>query len=239
MLLLPAMHQGSRPPAGWGLKLNGSNQLVEVAHSFGALGQGTVAIWAHLTRNDENLFQNIAANGTQLGQALFTRSNSTLRYYVWDGANREATSVGQVIFNRYNHFAATFQNSVGIRLYLNGALVGSAALGTAFAGGTRVLFGQSAPSRGRFCNGRLHDVKLFNRALTLAEVGQLSTSHNQNLTGLTTNLVGDYRLEQRAGLVAPDLSPQGRTGNLIQFSAAQTTPGPGNAWVDDTGQPLR
>jgi hypothetical protein len=239
MLLLPAMHQGIKPPGGWGLKLNGTNQLVEMLHSFGALGQGTVAIWAHLTRNDENLFQNIAATGTQVGQALFTRSNSTLRYYVFDGANREATSVGQVIFNRYNHFAATFQNGVGIRLYLNGSQVGSATLGTAFAGGTRVLFGQSAPSRGRFCSGRLHDAKLFSRALTLAEVGQLARSHNQNLSGLVPALVGDYRFEHSSGLVATDSSPQGRNGALINFNPTQTTPGLTNAWVDDQGHPLR
>src|SRR6266853_2099906 len=87
----------------------------------------------------------------------------------WVGGNQNTYGPSVLALNAWTHLAATFDGET-VRLYVNGALVASQAQTTPLAStdGTLQIGGDSYPNE--FFAGRIDEVRIYNRALTEAEI---------------------------------------------------------------------
>jgi hypothetical protein len=95
----------------------------------------------------------------------------------WTAGNQNTFGPTVLAVNTWTHLAATFDGAT-VRLYVNGAQVASQAQTTPLAStnGTLQIGGDSYP--GEFFAGRIDEVRIYNRALTAA---QISTDMNTPL----------------------------------------------------------
>jgi len=86
----------------------------------------------------------------------------------WVGGNQNTFGVSLLEVNTWTHLAATFDGAT-VRLFVNGAQVASQAQTTPLAttNGTLQI---GADSYGEFFAGRIDEVRIYNRALTEAEI---------------------------------------------------------------------
>src|SRR5258708_3874484 len=87
----------------------------------------------------------------------------------WTGGNQNAAAPTALALNAWTHLAATFDGAT-VRLYVNGAQVASQAQTAPLATttGTLQIGGDSYPNE--FFAGRIDQVRIYNRALTQAEI---------------------------------------------------------------------
>jgi hypothetical protein len=81
--------------------------------------------------------------------------------------------------NTWKHVAATYDGA-RLRVYIDGKAAGSKAISgrTCVSGQPLAVGAKNAPAKGlleAFWDGRLDDVRIYDRALTLTEIGQLAT----------------------------------------------------------------
>jgi len=81
--------------------------------------------------------------------------------------------------NVWRHVATTY-DGVRLRVYIDGKAAGSKAITgrTCVSGQPLAVGAKNAPAKGlneAFWDGRLDDVRIYNRALSVAEIGQLAT----------------------------------------------------------------
>lgn len=84
----------------------------------------------------------------------------------------------------------------------------------------------------------LYDLKLIKKALTLTEIERIYDTKGMIIpsTVASTDVLCDYRFNQKSGTILQDNSIYANNGTLINF--ANTTPSVGNAWVDDLGNSI-
>lgn len=165
--------------------------------------------------------------GATAGYSLFKTAGDVLEFRVSNGTTiRTVTGATTLLASRYYDVAVTYTQATGTsRLYLNGALDGYDAVGSAYTPATTannaVIGGAHNVSGGAFANwvGRLRDVAFHAAALTQAQVvacfrGGLWPHFNP--TKVTP--VGTL----------PDLNPRESTANALQLdltaASALTTP---------------
>ncbi len=81
---------------------------------------------------------------------------------------------GVLILQQWHHYVATYQNGI-MRVYLNGNLIGTTTyIGTGnFNGNRNILIGSRHADLSRSFNGRLDDVRIYNRALSDDEIRRM------------------------------------------------------------------
>ncbi len=151
---------------------DGANDYVSANISGTSLSNTTVSFWfnAPSESGTKGIFQ--WANSLTSGGPfiLVQNANNSLRFYV-DG-NYRATSAFTI--NTWNHVAVTLSNSSTWSFYLNGALVGTYTGGVAVqANAATVYLGNGFNG---YFNGRIDEFRLYNKALSGAEVNQLLTN---------------------------------------------------------------
>ncbi len=87
----------------------------------------------------------------------------------WVSGNQNTIAPSVLAVNAWTHMAATFDGTT-VQMYINGALVASQAQTTALTAttGTLQIGGDSYP--GEFFAGRIDEVRVYNRALSSAEI---------------------------------------------------------------------
>ena len=112
--------------------------------------------------------------------------------------------------NQWTHLAVTYDSGT-IKTYANGNLVhtynGSGSIGDAITAQNDFRIGGRQVLSQHF-KGRIDEVRVYNRALSSAEVTEL-------LGGLTSVLRGHWKLDENSGTSAADSSGSGNTGTLI------------------------
>lgn len=125
----------------------------------------------------------------------------------------------------WHHVAVTRDAQNDVRFYIDGLLgrleQSEAQMST--EGRDTLAIGQQGDGT-RFFNGEIDDVRIWNRALSQAEMLEMRL---EMLTGEEENLVGNWPLDQGARLVAPDISESANHGMLY-----------GGVYVTDDGAPL-
>jgi hypothetical protein len=157
------------------LRVNGSTRA-EVVSLLGNPKNVTLAGWANLTAADTS-----GAELVSLGDyfAIRLNSGSTTRAFFYNGSSWTSCSVSQTFANTgWHHFAAVFNDDLNTcKLYVDGVEVRSinttvtipyGALGTKTAVGSHGNGGTSFDF-----NGRLDDIRVYNRALCPAEIAAL------------------------------------------------------------------
>lgn len=146
----------------------------------------TFEMWVYSTKNLNETRALLELGSGSGGWKIGIINSST--YYVWAGSWPTATGTGAVTLNRPQHLAVTYSGT-SVRIYVDGSLKA-----TGSASGTvdsKTLKLKPPPS------GRLDEVRIYNRALTQAEVKEdaetpvvLPQSRVTNGTKLPTTTTG-------------------------------------------------
>lgn len=199
---------------GRALNFNGSTQYV----SIGDIDVGTrysVGAWIYPTAwpvSGDAYIHNIfcdeaAGNNTTFcfrigSQGLLSlRQRCALAAYVTTGAN-DLESTTDLQLNRWTHCMVTADNSGAtktVKFYINGVLDRTQTYTGTVVNGTAGFQIASSPDANRFFEGRLDDIRFYNRLLTDAEVAAAYQANAQKVNASAVDLQKGSSLE--SGLV--------------------------------------
>src|SRR3989344_2491526 len=219
---------------GKALNFDGSNDYVEMGNVLNPTTNMTLVAWFNIKSFAGINYLISRDNGTTATRrdySLDVANSTTLRYSYDDTAtnptNKDVT-VQTLNTNQWYHFVIVLDSGNNAMFYLNGVSVGSATAAT-HVGQTTNSFhiGRSHnTSSGSqiYTNSLIDEVRVYNRALSAAEVQALYKSGAQKFTAPPTNLglVGYWSMNEGAGTVAGDGSGNGNRGILTN----------GPTWVD-------
>lgn len=157
-------------------------------------------------------------NGNAMVLSIQSNGRPSMATWCWDfvpGAGPTAT------LNQWNHIACVL-NGTAVTLYMNGVPVSGVLGGIPTVDPNNLAIG-STDYPGRYFNGKIDEVRIYNRALSGAEI--LATM-NKSLTGFETGLMGYWNFDDGT---ANDLSPMNNDGT---FNGNATTAKP-NAPVNE------
>ncbi|MGC4033448.1 MAG: DUF6055 domain-containing protein, partial [Tepidisphaeraceae bacterium] len=159
------------------LQLDGSTQYAVLDRSLAELNEGTYGLWVNptsATANQPLLYIGQGANALQL-VARDANGFAHLTITV-NGVTQELISTTAVPLNAWTHLAVTFSGGTAT-MYVNGAAAGTAAMSLrpgdvltndAYQSAEAVYLGRNAT--GGYFAGKLDDIRVYNVALTPAEV---------------------------------------------------------------------
>jgi hypothetical protein len=159
---------------GGQLLLNGVNQFVQFGqHIVPTSGSYSVAIFAKENAPQPGIFVELISQGFSGGPGFYIGHDPAGLIRVTD--SWAATGVPFPSDGAFHEFVLTVDSGANAsRLFLDGVLVAS--LGSAIsttAAGSDTRFGRQFDPFAEFFNGALDDVKIFDHALTAAEVAAL------------------------------------------------------------------
>jgi hypothetical protein len=169
---------------GQGVDLNGVDQFVNVGNDrsldmslAGPAGNGHVSIsaWFRVDAFDRT-WQALLAKGEGSNYRIARRDvNNIMSYAGGVGDIPTMDGVGpDVNDGALHHLVAISENGVSTRLWVDGTLVDTGGAPTvANAGNLDLYIGENVGARGRYWNGLIDDVAIWNRPLTDAEIGSL------------------------------------------------------------------
>ena len=174
---------------GQALKFNGTSHYVSCASSTVLnVSQLTIAAWVRPTTlvDDSGSMRTIlsrfdsAGSGSAEPYGLRVGNITKLPLFQWDNSGFRVVSApvstaNQVLESEWTHLAFTVNASLDATFYRNGVASGNSILPAALASGTRKLYigGFYDGSLGSW-SGDLDEVRLYNRALSAAEVKALA-----------------------------------------------------------------
>jgi hypothetical protein len=117
------------------------------------------AVWRDVIYkgNDDYYVEATSSNGRPVGGGTF------------GGNNGEAYGTANLAANTWTHLAATYDGTT-LRFYVNGTQVSSTPRTGAIATSAGVLGIGGDPLWGQYLSGRIDDVRIYNRALTQAQI---------------------------------------------------------------------
>lgn len=187
--------RSSQSKFGRALSFNGSNSLVTVGDSdtLDLTNGVTLSAWVYPTSwaNDwKTLIMKERSGGlvyTLNANSDAGQPNSTLRI---GSSDRQLSAGSHLPTNTWTHLAATYDGARQ-RLYVNGVQVGSRAqIGTLDVSANPLRIGGNSVWTGQFFQGIIDEVRIYNRALSQAEIESVSTEPVVKATGICTTPCG-------------------------------------------------
>jgi len=164
---------------GQAIQLDGTDQMVEITGgepddlAF-AGGSVSIAAWFKVGTFDKSWQALVAKGEGSNWRVARNGSNPTMSYA---GGLTDATGATDVTDGNWHHLVAisdadgaTFGTAIYVDGNLDGQIAGNAAVA---ANGSRVIIGDNPGARGRYWNGAIDDVAIWNRVLTEAEISAL------------------------------------------------------------------
>ncbi|MBT3501187.1 MAG: LamG domain-containing protein, partial [Candidatus Marinimicrobia bacterium] len=114
----------------------------------------------------------------------------------------------------WHHIVGVFDNDNDkLMIYVNGSLDGTSAGVTATIDNTayKVAIGENLQNTGRYVDGKIDEVRIWNDARTQAEI---QANMYTELTGSESNLVAYYNMNGGRGTSLMDLTTNNNTGTL-------------------------
>lgn len=164
------------------LNLDGTDDYVTIASPSLPTGDFTYAAWVNLgTATDESIFSILDVPATSNELLVYVNASSKIQFQI-DSAATTVTSTNSVSTGTWTHVAVTRAGSL-MTIYINGAAdptTGSNGNALAF-GSCYLLVGVDADSIGSNCNGslgnyldgKMDDIRIYNYALSAAQIGKL------------------------------------------------------------------
>lgn len=153
---------------------------------------------------------------------------------LWTAANVRVSSNVTPTSNAWHHVAVTYEHAANaVRFYVDGSLVASrTSPGALINTDTDPAYIGFSPSGGdEYSDGMIGELRLWNRALTNAEVqGSFAT---EVLTPSTSGLVGLWRFDEGSGLTTVDATSNGNHATLGGGNAARVP-----SWSSGVVRPL-
>jgi len=186
-------YAASRPNFGQAASFNGANQYITIPHNaafnIGSSGL-TVSLWVN-TANPK-----ATANGSRLVEKQTAGVADGWTFDTYDLARQgrnvvrlASTTAGlnstrTFTANTWQHRAFVYSGGT-VTFYLNGIASGSGSVGTLVNNTLPIQIGgpRGAAASGEFFAGLMDEVRIYNRALTLSEIGNLSEG-DQSTNGL-------------------------------------------------------
>ncbi|MBL8382472.1 MAG: DUF2341 domain-containing protein, partial [Burkholderiales bacterium] len=209
------------------LSLDGSNDYVDLgAHdaAFASLTTGTLAAWIRTSATSGVIVEVSDIADSVSAAALWVHTNGKLAFTVYENGVGQLDVLSTVSVNDGNwHHVAVTVDSGGNKLYIDGALasvtynIGSASTNRFFDDVTGVdvmHIGRDQNNAGGryYFNGLIDDVRVYDRALALADIGQLATpaSVSTSSSGAVQTLPGTQSASEDGSLTLSVLN-----GNAI------------------------
>lgn len=161
---------------GMAIELDGENDYVQMPSRVGHAAQFTFACW--VLWHGGNNWQRIFDFGFDTSNNMFLTpksGNNTLRFGINDGSGQQQINAPALTPGVWTHIALTISNNVG-KIFVNGALAGSntsLTLSPININKKYNYLGKSRYTADPLFKGRLDDVRIFNRALSEAEIVRL------------------------------------------------------------------
>jgi chitodextrinase len=194
---------------GGGLNFNGTSDYVTVpdSPSLDLLTGMTVEAWVRPTQVDQ-LWHSVLMK-EQSGMLAYSLYGSTgsgaPSGEIYTGADAEARGASSLPANTWTHLAATYDGT-NLRLFVNGVRVATTAATGSLVVSNGVLRIGGNSIWGEWFSGSIDEVRVYNRALTAA---QLQADMGDPISGL----VGAWSFDQ-SGSTVPDASGNGNTGTV-------------------------
>lgn len=212
-------------PAANALTFNGSGEHVTLPEMTADFSQGlTVEAWVWYDRF--NNYSRILDFGNGQGSdniilCCYSNTNN-FQLTIFNGGSPKDYRASVLETGKWLHLAATMDPAGNVRLYKNGQMIATATGGQLPNSMTRTknYFGRSNWSSDQYFDGKMAEVRLWNRARTQDEI---QAAMSERLTGTEPGLVGDWIFE--AG-VATDLSSARRSGTCSPNQPLEQATGP-------------
>ena len=165
---------------GWCLDFDGNNDFVSVGDHQWSATRNTISLWVRPSATGANqfLFDGSTSSSLGFGVSIRITNTATVRYWSYN-ANFNVTSTATVSAGNWYHLAGSFDGTTS-RVWINGVLAGSttgdslnSVTGSYRIGSSQILGGPA--------NGKIDDVRFFQRALTPAEIKTLATGRGVGL----------------------------------------------------------
>ena len=165
--------------------------------------QTTICTWLKTSTTTGYIYtQNNVGNTANLG--FLVTAAGKLSLGIWNGTTiPEATSTTTITNGTWIHGCAV-RDGGKFKIYINGSLESSITNGNTNDIGTLASIGRNRVTNDTYYNGQLDDMRIYNRALSPAEV---STLYN-----FAPGPVGYWNLDEKSGTTASDISGNGNTG---------------------------
>ena len=243
---------------GDGLKFDGANDYVAIPiQSYGATSLSIIGFAKFGTLSNDGAIIGQGLYSVNLGGyfSVIARTDFSLSYTVAYGNNYATirTLANTIQSNVPFHFACVFDFSAKTtKIYLNGTLqtVTTSTGGTGLNG---VISLTPTNTAGRYQTIGLYDderptlllykdyifdLKIFNKALTQAEITEMYLKSNQIVPSTAiSNLLQNYEFNQRQNYTLLD-SVSAINGTLTNYTAGDVTVGVNNKWVYSNGNPI-
>ena len=167
---------------------NGSSSYINYDNFTFPANDFTFSAWANTNNvaSQYNMITTIAKSGS--GFMYLTFEYNKLFYYDGGSTVSLASSVGSISNNTWYHCLITKSSTDGIKLYLNGNLVGSNAATTSNptngTGQNRIGHYYTPTSIGHF-NGSIDQVRIYDKAISASDV---TTLYNETVATASTNI---------------------------------------------------
>ncbi|MFC6955250.1 PKD domain-containing protein [Halorubellus litoreus] len=214
----PAMGQsGIHGSSSYGL--DGSNDWVRVPDDssleLSRTDEATVSAWVRKDSAQSGWIA-IAQHSDQSYNLQFTNGDVPA-FTIYDGGWQTAQADSSLQTGRWYHVVGTFDGST-VRLYVDGVLVDTTSASyIADAGGTDLGLGENVEQSGRHLDGDLDEVRIYERAISTADVRALYNGTAPTASGtFEGSLVTDARTFN---------SPQDPTTLKLENASADVPPG--------------
>ncbi|MBK8491380.1 MAG: choice-of-anchor D domain-containing protein, partial [Saprospirales bacterium] len=222
------------------LNFDGSNDFVDAtatSNSSGVLPQGdaprTMEAWIRTTQTSIGNIISWGRRSNNLRNGMAVRNNKL----AFIGQNNDYTSTGVVINDNVWHHVAISYDGTTMNFYVDGALDYSVNTSNLNTTDQNLRLGRiSAPDNGEYFNGDMDEVRIWDVALTQA---QIQANMNNQLLGTESGLVAYFPMDEgtacsnNVGVTAvPDLTGNSN-GTLTNFDLTGTLTDPCQSnWTD-------
>lgn len=194
------------------LSLDGVDDYVAVPHSssLAITSAVTVECWAKsATATWNNFGMLVSKRDAWILHPYLGTKNLAFLVFV-DGLFYGGLASLDIDLTHWHHYVGTYDGAT-IRLYVDGVLVASEAKTGMIGVDTGSMFFGLDDGLARFFAGSMDEVRIYNRALSAAEV----VEHYQNVFTNEAGLAGHWAFSEGTGTSAADSSGSGNTGALI------------------------
>ncbi len=225
-VLIPATH----------LNFDGANDRINCGNSTSVQITGssiTLEAWVKLSSfagspSDGNII-NKEQNSPDYGYMLRVGGSGIVNFNLGNGSwNELNTSANSVQLGTWHHIAGTYDGT-NMKIYIDGSLVATQPRSIVISNSTANLFIGDWPNTGRNINGSIDEVRIWNRALPIAEI---QNNMNCELPSPSTQngLVAYYQFNQGVNEATntsvtslTDTSGNANNGTLTNFALTGTT----------------
>lgn len=183
--------------------LDGTDDYIEVSGGVGLQNKNfTVEFWARPTATGVD--QVVVSQGMDPQEALFIGFTTANRMRFNINGQEVTTNAAVPNITDWNHYAVVYNKDLNeAYLYQNGVLLngGSVNLAATYGGSSKLYFGKQMPQDAQHYTGNLHEVRIWNRIRTAADI---TSNFNKVLNTNTAGLVHNWQMTETEGIIIED-----------------------------------